>query len=219
MHTHASTASTPVPAGLLSAAGAVLAALLASACCWLPLLLVGAGASVMGAAAFFETYRPLFLGATGLLLAGGFYLTYVRAPACAPGEVCASPNPRLRRLQRVSLWVATVLVVLFATFPSYVGALLGAGDEPPEPAASVTPAAAPARAETRVYTVTGMSCESCAARLQKKLAQIPGVRAATIAFDAGTATVVFEPGRADDDTVLRTIADAGFQGRRAADRT
>ena len=136
---------------------------------------------------------------------------------CAPP--CATPDPRLRKVQRASLWGATALVLVFASFPSYVGTLLG-GDEP-TPATGATPAAATAataatKDTTRVYAVEGMSCESCAARLQKKLGQIPGVKSAKISFDAGTATVVFEPGRVDDDAVLRTITDAGFTGRPAA---
>ena len=219
MTTHASTAPGSSRAGLLSAAGAVLAALLASACCWIPLVLIGAGASAMGAAAFFEAYRPLFLAVTGLLLGAGYYFVYLREPKCAPGSACATPDPRLRKVQRASLWGATALVLVFASFPSYVGTLLG-GDEP-TPAAGATPAAATAATAaaqdtTRVYAVEGMSCESCAARLQKKLGQIPGVKSAKISFDAGTATVVFEPGRVDDDAVLRTITDAGFTGHPAA---
>ena len=59
---------------LWATGGALTAAVLASACCWLPLLVLGTGLSVVGVAGFFEQYRPLLLAVTGLLLAGGFYL-------------------------------------------------------------------------------------------------------------------------------------------------
>ena len=55
-------------------AGAIFAAIAASACCVLPAILAFVGVSGLGAAAALETYRPLFLGVTALLLGGGFYL-------------------------------------------------------------------------------------------------------------------------------------------------
>ncbi len=118
-------------AGLLSAAGAVMTALLSSACCWLPLALIAFGASAAGVASFFEAYRGILLVVTTLLLGSGFYYVYIRKPKCAPGDACAVPNPRLQRTNKVLLWVATVFVVVFAAFPDYIGALVGGDEEPP----------------------------------------------------------------------------------------
>lgn len=71
----------------LLAGGAVGAAIAASVCCIGPLLLallgLGGGALLLK----LEPYRPYFLAATGLILAGAFSVTYRRAPAeqCEPG--------------------------------------------------------------------------------------------------------------------------------------
>ncbi len=48
-------------AGLLAVGASVFSAILASACCWLPLLLVAFGTSAAGASAAFERVRPFFL--------------------------------------------------------------------------------------------------------------------------------------------------------------
>ena len=52
--------------------GSVVAAVLSSACCWLPLLLLAFGASAAGVSAFFERWRPAFLVVAIGLLGAGF---------------------------------------------------------------------------------------------------------------------------------------------------
>lgn len=111
--------------GLWSAGGALLAAILSSACCWLPLALIAVGASAAGVAGFFAAYRVHLLIATAALLGTGFYYVYFRKPKCAPGDACAVPNPRLQRFNKIMLWIATAFVLIFAAFPNYVGYLLG----------------------------------------------------------------------------------------------
>ncbi len=59
--------------GMWSAGGALVAAVLSSACCWLPLALIGFGASAAGFAGFFESYRFAFAGGALLSLGAGFY--------------------------------------------------------------------------------------------------------------------------------------------------
>lgn len=195
-------------AGLVSSAGAVVAAILASACCWLPLTLVALGASTAGVSGFFDAYRPHFLGVTIALLGAGFYFVYIRKPKCAPGEACAVPNPRLTRLNKITLWIATALVVAFASFPSYVGALFGGTGD-----GSAATAAAASATVTRSYAVEGMTCEACASHIRAALLDVPGVKAAEVDFPGGTATVVFEQGRADDAAVVSAITGAGYTAR------
>ncbi len=197
--------SSGASAGLLSSGGAVVGAILASACCWLPLALVGLGASTVGVAGFFEAYRPYFLGATGLFLAGGFYYVYFRKPKCAPGDACAVPSPRLRRFNVISLWLATLLVVVFATFPSYVSVFLGDGG----PGAAAV-AQAPTDIE-RTYAIDGMTCEGCAGHVRTALEELPGVRSARVSYEDGSATVIFEDGAYDDEAVSRAISSLGYR--------
>lgn len=109
----------------LAIGGALVSAVLSSACCWLPLLLLGFGASAAGVAGFFEAWRPLFLSGAVVLLGAGFYLAYSRKETCAPGSACAVPNPKLRRFKRLVHWVAALFIAAFAFFPNYLGAILG----------------------------------------------------------------------------------------------
>lgn len=107
-------------------AGSVLSAAVSSACCWLPLLLVGTGLSAVGAATFIEKFRPLFLAAAILFLGIAFFLNYrPERIECATDGTCTVPNRGLRRLNRIMLWISAVAVALFALLPNYVGCLIG----------------------------------------------------------------------------------------------
>jgi mercuric ion transport protein len=100
-----------------AAAGDAVAAGLASAlCCAGPLVAVALGVSGAGLASTFEPLRPYFIGATVLALGAGHWsLRREEANACVPGKPCA--DPRTRRVMRWTLWGATVLAAVFATFP------------------------------------------------------------------------------------------------------
>jgi mercuric ion transport protein len=99
-------------------AGSVLSSVLASACCLGPVVLTLIGLSGGALAHRFEPLRPYMLATTYTLLGGAFFLTYRQKPqTCGPDGTCATPGPS--RLAKVLLWLATVVVVLVTTFPSY----------------------------------------------------------------------------------------------------
>lgn len=97
-------------------AGAIVAAVGASACCILPIAvaLLGVGSAAFGAK--LEPFRPWLLVATAGLLGAAFFVAY-RPRHCAPGEACASETTRRR--SRWILWLATLLAVALMTFPYY----------------------------------------------------------------------------------------------------
>ena len=148
--------------GMLAVGGSVLSAFAASACCWIPILLIAFGVSFGGVSAWFEQYRWLFLGLTAILLGTGFYFVYFRKSRYAPGAACAEPDRRLQRFNRVMLWVATAVVIATAAFPKYVGYLI-----PKSPAAQ---AAGPVGELTTVSLgIDGMTCEACAVHVRNAL--------------------------------------------------
>jgi len=99
-------------------AGSVIGGILASLCCIGPLVFALLGISGAAFAQRFEPLRPYFLVATYALLAGAFYSTYRPAQAeCGPGEACEMP--RAKRVGKVMLWIAAVIVLLATTFPMY----------------------------------------------------------------------------------------------------
>lgn len=199
--------------GLWATSGAAVAAVLSSACCWLPLTLVGFGASAAGVAGFFEQYRPYFLGLTGLLLASGFYFLYFRKERCEPGTACADPKQRLLRFNKGMLWFATVVVLAFAFFPDYVGFLLGKGNDNVVMTATT--------GESRVFNIEGMSCEACATTLESGLSRLPGVARAKVDYGSRTAHVFVESGgeALTDKEIEQAIESAGYHVRRAGGNT
>ena len=113
---------------MLAVGGSVVAAVLSSACCWLPLVLISFGASAVGVAGFFEQWRRPLLAVACVFLAIGFFVSY--RPRRVQSGDCCSPARRAGRLQRTSLWIATAFVVAMALFPQYVGALVSALSPP-----------------------------------------------------------------------------------------
>src|SRR5229473_873066 len=88
-------------------------------CCVFPVALSFLGASGLVFAAALTPYRPYFLGLTGISLAASFYFTYrPQKEDCLPGAACAVPKGR--KLQVLSLWIVTVLVLALLVFPYLV---------------------------------------------------------------------------------------------------
>jgi hypothetical protein len=123
----------------ISKVGAVVSAIMASACCWLPLVLLAFGVSGAGIAVVLESYRLVFIVLTVVFLAAAFYVTYrprksasTSVGCCAAGRACcAAAGPAGKRrfnslaLNKVMLWGVTLLAVLFLFFPKYVSFLAG----------------------------------------------------------------------------------------------
>src|SRR5487761_596397 len=75
--------------------------------------------------------------------------------------------------------------------------------------AGVSPAGAPAGADGRVeLAISGMTCASCAARVEKKLNKLDGVTA-TVNFATETARVGF-PAAVSIDDLISVVEQAGY---------
>jgi len=102
------------------------AAIGASACCILPLVLFAFGISGawIGNLVALEPYKPYFIAAAILFLGFGFYKVYSKpkAEACEEGTFCARPDSN--RINKISLWLAAVLVGLAILWPYIAPALL-----------------------------------------------------------------------------------------------
>ncbi len=109
-------------------AAAVAAALGASICCIGPILAAFLGLTSFGALVKYEPLRPLFAVITVAFLGTAFYFAYRRRPAeaCEPGSICATQGPtRVQRINRLVLWIATGIVIVILTFPTWSNWVLG----------------------------------------------------------------------------------------------
>ncbi|MFE8069992.1 mercuric ion transporter MerT [Marinobacteraceae bacterium S3BR75-40.1] len=107
--------------GPLAAGG--VAALLASACCLGPLVLVTLGVSGawIGNLTALEPYRPLFVGVALVAMFFAWRRIYRPVEQCPPGAVCAAPQ--VRSAYKVIFWVVSALILVALAFP-YVLPLL-----------------------------------------------------------------------------------------------
>ncbi len=200
----------------------LIGAITASLCCLGPIVAAVVGLGSFGAAAAFEAWRPYLLVVTFALLAAAFYLTYRRKEAACADGACATR--KASRWQKTILWIATVVIVLFAAFPYYSGRFWAALNGPSkEQGGSVASAAverpisvrAPhaisgSRGDPVRLEVGGMTCGGCAAALESALGALPGVRSATASYEKGEALVEYDPERIRLEKLVEAVKEAGF---------
>lgn len=202
--------------------GTVLSAVMASSCCWLPLILLAVGVSGASIAAALEAFRPLFIVVTFGFLGAAIYFTYRPKKAvadgghgcCAPeatsGEACCAPANQGRfnmmTLSKVMLWVVTVLAVAFLFFPKYVSFFLSSRE------VETTTVDNPLVQRTTI-AIEGMTCEACAVALQQAIKAVPGVLSATVDFKTKQAIVSTDTCCPfPKDELLGAIEAAGYSG-------
>lgn len=101
--------------GALVAGG--LAAILASACCLGPMVLITLGFSGawIGNLTVLEPYRPILIGAALVAMFFAWRRIYRPLQACQPGDVCAIPQ--VRTTYKFIFWVVAALVLIALGFP------------------------------------------------------------------------------------------------------
>ena len=93
-----------------------IAAITASLCCVVPLVLVtlGIGGAWVASLSRFEPLRPVFIVITLAMLFLAWRKLY-RLASCATDKVCA--DLRLQRGQRVVFWLVSAFVLMLLVFP------------------------------------------------------------------------------------------------------
>ena len=108
----------------LGPVGAIISAILASLCCVGPFVLVmlGVSGAWVGNLRAFEPYRPIFILFTMGFLGAGFYNVYKKPKeVCKPGSLCGVPQTK--KVGKIFLWIATILVTFLLILPYLVGLL------------------------------------------------------------------------------------------------
>jgi len=189
----------------LSAAGAVLAAVLASACCIGPALLAIAG--IGGAATIFALgpYRPLLMTLAFVLLVCGFYLARRRSRDCCADE--RGPAASAGRGTRAILWIATLFVVLLAGSSLFMG---GFRPRAADDLGAAGRAGAEAAARTATLAIEGMTCAGCVARVEEKLGEVSGVTTYEVSLERKEARVSYDPAATTPEAIVTAVATTGF---------
>lgn len=63
---------------------------------------------------------------------------------------------------------------------------------------------------TAILPLAGMSCASCAMKIEKSLAKTPGVTSAAVNFAAEQAKVIYDPHLTSVNQLISTVKDAGY---------
>ncbi|HTV31863.1 MAG TPA: heavy metal-associated domain-containing protein [Methylocella sp.] len=71
-------------------------------------------------------------------------------------------------------------------------------------------AAAPKSAQSLIFHVKGMHCESCVARVEKAISETKGIASVKVDLAGKRATVTFS-GRPDVAAVIAAIGEAGYE--------
>ena len=180
---------------------AIASAGIASLCCIGPTIFIALGLGGLGAFTVFETYRPVFMGITALVLAAAFYVTYrKREVACEDGSCrMASGSPKAK----AALWALTAVTLVFMSAPHWLAAL--------NPVQEVDAGQfVPGTYQTVALDVEGMTCAGCAAHIQKSLSAVPGVLGAEVDYESKQARVYCTKDAVSSETLLKAIRDAGY---------
>lgn len=112
--------TTPAKSSVPAIVGASIAAIGASVCCVVPLVLVllGISGAWIGTLTALDPLRPWFSAAAVLSLAVAFWMLYRPAARCGVDGSCIAADALRRR--RRWLWLATALIVLLLLFPYYI---------------------------------------------------------------------------------------------------
>ncbi len=200
--------------------GTVVSAIVASSCCWLPLVLLAVGVSGAGIATTLGEYRPYFMVVTFAFLAMAFYFTYRPRPAAAAGECqadccshagAAGGGSRSRfnmmTMNKVMLWAVTILAVAFLFFPKYFTSMLTADSGRFTPDMTRT-----------VLSVEGMTCDGCEPIAARAIGGVEGVLAVEVDYSTKKATVGTGAGQpVPRDAILAALREIDYTGEFAAD--
>lgn len=181
--------------------GAFGAAIAASSCCTVPLLLVtfGIGGAWVSTLARIEPFRPFFV-ALALLLVG---LAFVRSRRAASAECdCeAEANPATRSIMMI---IGAGLTVLLLASP-----WLFTGPSNRSVTAN-TLIVDEANVSVVVLDVEAMTCASCTSTVSKAINSIRGVIEAKVTYEPPQATVTFDKSLVSVADLTRATRNAGY---------
>ena len=223
----------------IATAGTLISAIMASSCCWLPLVLLAVGVSGAGIASTLEAYRPLFMTVTFGFLGAAFYFMYrpkksaagSRGDCCAPPTAdthdCCAPEPATHDCcatepvtaadccapkagRRFSMMALNKAMLWVVTVLTVAFLFF------PSYVGAFLGGDGKTVTEDMnraVIQLDGMTCEACAANVINAVREVPGVLAVEVDYAKSEAVVGTEfccP--IPKDEILAAIKQVGFEG-------
>jgi copper chaperone CopZ len=179
----------------------ILSAVLGSACCWIPAILVGLGASAVGIGTFLRAYHlPLAIGTALLLSAGWGLFVYKRVWG----------NKRWSSGWMIlTILITSTLVSGYYLGPHYYGGRIGGKTIEAEEVPDVEEHRENGLRRA-TFSVLGMSCSNCAQDVESALRNAQGVIQASVGFSSSEATVYMN--RSVSKSQLRdVVSSSGYE--------
>lgn len=171
-------------------AGAVFSAILASSCCWLPAILIGAGFS-SASVLLIEKYRWLFIALTLVLVGLAFYVSFKSKKQ----DDCCGESKKDNRKYLV-IGSLAILVILASPYINFAS----------------SPVLGPTtKMSKKVVTlqIEGMTCGGCATNIEKSLAGQKGVDAISVDYNKKSAIIGFDPALITSKFLRSSIEKSG----------
>lgn len=186
---------------LLSLAGSVISAIVASICCLGPLVLLtlGVTGTWIGTLTALQPYRPVFVTITLVFLGFAFFGVYRRPKAicCSAEKPCAISGSR--RKYKTILWAVMILILGLLLLP-YLVPYVFAGNQTERTL----------QTGQVVLGVKNMTCASCIVTVKRSLTRLNGVQEAKVTLDPPEAAVVFDPVKIKVEDLIKATTNSGY---------
>ncbi len=178
--------------------GSLVLAIMAHICCIAPIFLGVLGVGGGSLFSKFANLRTYLMGMTGFFLGLAFYLTYKkRKVRCEDGT---SKTRRVPKWNKISLWIATILVVFFLAFPHLVGSLnISSGNDPMKGEISEV-----------TITVKGMTGTSCEFNIENAVKKLDGIIIVKADYKKGEVDIKFEKDKVNINDITEAINKSGY---------
>lgn len=182
--------------------GAMGAAVAASACCTIPLLLVsvGIGGAWVSSLVALEPFRPYFIGLTVLL----FGVALVQSNRNNDGPECDCEDEMSPTTKNVLLSIGALLALALILSPKFLNM------DNMEGAVDATALDQSVEFKEVKLTVEGMTCETCPATVHKALSELEGVFEVLVTYEPPVALVRYDAKRVGVEQFELATRNAGY---------
>lgn len=199
---------------------AVLSALAASSCCWLPVVLVSLGAgSLVAISGYIKTVRlPVAIVAV-LSLWYGFYKVYRKSGkntaekfCCEIEEPsCCATSSKGNLTSKISLWIATIFVAVMLFFPQIITSFILSSCSPSQSEKEYP------QKELKIISVKiieGLHCPiGCPTRVKAAVEGLSYVKDVEVLFKEKKAVLTVDNETVNKEEIINKFEDAGFKAK------